>query len=344
MGLKLSHLSCDLSKFCTRSVHVGITVGITSVLLCKQTVLRKDLSSGYYFAPVLYILASCVSLVLYFVVACMDPGFVKREDSDVEEIKLILDDDEEEDISLYEVRKMNMEEWKEAMSETSAKDPEKTKILGDTATKPRIDMSTKCFNLEPHQRCGLCGLQRPVRARHCRECKHCVRKFDHHCPWVTNCIGERNHRWFWCFLAVEVAMLCWSIYLSVTGYQSAAESSNWATQNVILILIDLLMGILLLVVFALLCIHTYMLLNNHTTWETMSRHRISYFKGLSESENPFNMGVCRNVYTFFCHIKPFDWTVVYSKARNKMKKMGEFESDSEASERDELCEITVNET
>uniref|UniRef100_F7BHB8 Palmitoyltransferase n=1 Tax=Ciona intestinalis TaxID=7719 RepID=F7BHB8_CIOIN len=250
------------SFFQSRLVHVAITVGISSILLFKQTVLRTHLDDGHYFVPILYITSACVSLVLYFIVACMDPGFVKRGDPDVEE---------------------------------------------------------KNVCLEPHQRCGLCGLQRPVRARHCRECKHCVRKFDHHCPWVTNCVGERNHRWFWCFITLEVIMLCWSISISVSGYQSAPESSNWATQNVILLLIDLLMGILLLVVFALFCIHTYMILNNHTTWETMSRHRISYLKGMSESENPFNLGICRNVYTFFCHIKPFDWTVVYSKARSKMK-------------------------
>ncbi|XP_002132142.3 palmitoyltransferase ZDHHC12-B [Ciona intestinalis] len=341
---KCGRYSFNPSTFLTRLVHVAITVGISSILLFKQTVLRTHLDDGHYFVPILYITSACVSLALYFIVACMDPGFVKRGDPDVEEIKLILDDDDGDDISLYEVKKMNMDEWKDAMEHGG--ESESTKILGNKeGSEPHVDVSTKCFNLEPHQRCGLCGLQRPVRARHCRECKHCVRKFDHHCPWVTNCVGERNHRWFWCFITLEVIMLCWSISISVSGYQSAPESSNWATHNVILLLIDLLMGILLLVVFALFCIHTYMILNNHTTWETMSRHRISYLKGMSDSENPFNLGICRNVYTFFCHIKPFDWTVVYSKARSKMKRMSEFDSDdSEASERDELCEITVNQT
>jgi len=32
---------------------------------------------------------------------------------------------------------------------------EKTKMLGNEVTAGRA----KCFNLEPHERCGLCGLQ-----------------------------------------------------------------------------------------------------------------------------------------------------------------------------------------
>ncbi len=57
------------------------------------------------------------------------------------------------------------------------------------------------INSQPQLKfCQYCNETKPLRAHHCQICGICVFKMDHHCPWIDNCVGQNNQRYFVLFL------------------------------------------------------------------------------------------------------------------------------------------------
>lgn len=44
--------------------------------------------------------------------------------------------------------------------------------------------------------CDVCVGMIKDHSKHCRPCNRCTDKFDHHCQWLNNCIGESNYQLF----------------------------------------------------------------------------------------------------------------------------------------------------
>uniref|UniRef100_A0A914VZB3 Palmitoyltransferase n=1 Tax=Plectus sambesii TaxID=2011161 RepID=A0A914VZB3_9BILA len=44
--------------------------------------------------------------------------------------------------------------------------------------------------------CKSCIAPKPPRTHHCRICGRCILQMDHHCPWLNQCVGHYNHRYF----------------------------------------------------------------------------------------------------------------------------------------------------
>lgn len=77
-------------------------------------------------------------------------------------------------------------------------------MLTDPGGVPRdleVDENTKM--------CQKCNAPKPPRAHHCSTCKRCVLKMDHHCPWVNNCVGLRNQKFFLQFV-LYVSLQCFA--------------------------------------------------------------------------------------------------------------------------------------
>jgi hypothetical protein len=71
--------------------------------------------------------------------------------------------------------------------------------------------------------CITCMIIRPLGTSHCRICNNCVERYDHHCPWVGNCIGKNNYRYFYYFL---ISFNCLSIISIALSIQRLIEVFN----------------------------------------------------------------------------------------------------------------------
>ena len=60
--------------------------------------------------------------------------------------------------------------------------------------------------------CQYCNEVKPLRTHHCSICGICVLKMDHHCPWINNCIGQNNQRYFLLFLFHS---FCYTFFVSI---------------------------------------------------------------------------------------------------------------------------------
>ncbi|XP_072243379.1 palmitoyltransferase ZDHHC12-B-like [Leuresthes tenuis] len=252
--------------FLVRAMHTLLTWVITLILFLHNTDMRKCEERGELLLPALFLLLVVLSVLSYFAVSLMDPGFVASD----------------------------------TVKDTQSLDEEMESMIPQSST-PRL------------RRCGYCLLQQPMRAKHCQTCKRCVRRFDHHCPWIENCVGERNHRWFMVYLLVQLLALLWALHIALSGISPSVTWELWFRVNGFLLVALGVIGVFSVVVALLLGCHLYLISINSTTWEFMSRHRISYLKSCGDEENPFDRGVFCNLWDFFCICRTVMWEQVYQR-------------------------------
>eukprot|EP00250_Pteridium_aquilinum_P033406 c5567_g1_i1 orf=317-1471(-) len=218
---------------------------------------------------VVSVTATCGVLVLLLLTSGRDPGIIPRNSHPPEP--------EEEGSS--------SSEWSGGQTPKLRLPRTKDVIVNGVAVKVKY--------------CDTCMLYRPPRCSHCSICNNCVERFDHHCPWVGQCIGRRNYRYFFMFV-LSTTLLCFFVFAmcalrikkvmdddaSHTIWRALQRSPASAFLMAYAFLATWFVG-------GLTVFHLYLMGTNQTTYENF-RYRYD------NKVNPYDQGFFRNVMEILC--------------------------------------------
>ncbi|XP_077163582.1 palmitoyltransferase ZDHHC15 isoform X2 [Paroedura picta] len=166
----------------------------------------------------------------------------------------------------------------------------------------RLDLLEVCIYSPPAagqkaiRFCDRCQLIKPDRCHHCSVCAMCVLKMDHHCPWVNNCIGFSNYKFFLLFLAYS---LLYCMYIAATVFKYfikfwTGELTNGRSKFHVLFLLFLAIMFFISLLF-LFGYHCWLVSQNRSTLEAFSA---PVFQS-GPDKHGFNLGFVKNLQQVF---------------------------------------------
>ncbi|XP_026461598.1 palmitoyltransferase ZDHHC3-like isoform X2 [Ctenocephalides felis] len=134
-------------------------------------------------------------------------------------------------------------------------------------------------------KCPKCCSIKPERAHHCSVCQRCVRKMDHHCPWVNNCVGEDNQKYFVLFTFYIAVISVHSLLMSFNQFASCVraewrECSVYSPPATVALLLFLVIEALLFAIFTAVMLITQLqaIWNDETGIEQLKKEQASWVR------------------------------------------------------------------
>ena len=135
----------------------------------------------------------------------------------------------------------------------------------------------------------MCNVFKPERCHHCSACNRCVLNMDHHCPWINNCVGFWNRKYFMLLLFYVLIMtyfvffsMAYDFYSSIqwqidTYYLNKMANQGDKLINSLLIEVAFVMnGLIGVLMTFFIKFHIYLVRSNKTTIENLENKNVPY--------------------------------------------------------------------
>ena len=226
----------DCEGFCFFiSVHLIFFIQIYLIYNIEDKSVPENDNLILFLHKLFFYILMFLTFYTHFQIAKNDPGIINYYNNiDVLEFYYFIYKDI---ISLREEYNLKYKGKKEGRDKYYSSDEEESnmELKSDISDKMKNYISKKFrINLT---RCKNCYVVRPYDTHHCKSCHCCILEQDHHCPWMNNCIGIFNKKYFILFnlYAFFSVIYCSGIYYYYTIYNNFKEFRNNITQNLVAI-------------------------------------------------------------------------------------------------------------
>jgi len=152
------------------------------------------------------------------------------------------------------------------------------------------------------------AMYKPDRAHYCRVMQRCVLKMDHFCPWLNNCIGFYNHKFFVLFVAYMAMITVFMVVVMTPVFVNIVSNMEQITldlkdQEFHVSLTYLMLCLLSVGLSAFFIFHAYLVLFNYTTIEFLEKRGC---QPPPDHVNRYHLGPVGNVCSVFGS-NPLTW-------------------------------------